>query len=69
MRGKAKEFKPLLDECLDTNPAARPTNAAVCEKLQSIKDANGDEILPPDFTLYLQSIELTSESKLQKHRW
>jgi len=30
MRGEAEVLRPLVEECLDDDPAVRPTIAAVC---------------------------------------
>ena len=37
--GEAEVLKPLVEECLDYDPAVRPTIATVCERIQVNKDA------------------------------
>ena len=39
MVGEAEVLRPLVEECLDDDPAVRPTIASVCEKIQVSKDA------------------------------
>ena len=38
LRGEAEVLRPLVEECLDYDPAVRPTIAAVCERIQVSKD-------------------------------
>ena len=37
MIGEAEVLKPLVEECLDDDPAVRPTITTVCEKIQVSK--------------------------------
>ena len=39
LRGEAEVLRPLVEECLDDDPALRPTIAAVCKRIQVSKDA------------------------------
>ena len=39
MIGEAKVLRLLVEECLDDDPAVRPTIATVCERIQVSKDA------------------------------
>ena len=39
MIGEAEVLRPLVEECLDDDPAVRPTIATVCERIQVSKDA------------------------------
>ena len=39
MIGEAEVLGPLVEECLDDDPAVRPTIASVCERIQVSKDA------------------------------
>ena len=39
LRVEVKVLRPLLEECLDDDPAVRPTMAAVCERIQVNKNA------------------------------
>ena len=38
LRGEAEVLRPLVEECLDDDPAVRPTISAVCERIQVNKD-------------------------------
>ena len=38
MIGEAEVLRPLVEECLDDDPAVRPTIATVCERIQVSKD-------------------------------
>ena len=38
MRAEAEVLRPLVEECLDYDPAVRPTIKAVCERIQLSKD-------------------------------
>jgi len=66
MKGEIENLRPLVVECLDNDPSARPTIAAVYEKIQSIKDVC--ESPPQNISLYLQSMELKSENELLKQQ-
>ena len=37
MKGEAEVLRPLVEECLDDDPAVRPTIATVCERIQGIR--------------------------------
>jgi len=39
MIGEAEVLRPLVEECLDNDPAIRPTIPAICERIQLNKDA------------------------------
>ena len=39
MIGEAEVLRPLVEECLDDDPAVRPTIATVCDRIQENKDA------------------------------
>ena len=54
MRGEAETLRPLVEECLDFDPAVRPTIAAVCEKIQVNKDAYVKESPQDVITLHQQ---------------
>ena len=63
MRGEAEVLRPLVKECLDDDPSARPNIAAVCERIQenkSMKPAQGI------ITLYQQVEQLRNEIERQK---
>ena len=38
MIGEAEVLRPLVEECLDDDPAVRPTISTVCERIQASKD-------------------------------
>ena len=40
MIDEAEVLRPLVEECLDYDPAVRPTIATVCERIQMNKDAD-----------------------------
>ncbi|XP_065884127.1 uncharacterized protein [Dysidea avara] len=51
MTGEAQVLRPLVEECLDDDPAVRPTIADVCKRIQENKDVHMTEDL---ITLHLQ---------------
>ena len=66
MIGEAEMLRALVEECLDDDPAVRPTIATVCEKIQVNKDAYMKES-PQDFiTIYKEVERLKSENIQQK---
>ena len=38
MIGEAEVLRPLVEECLDDDPAVRPTIATICERIKGIKE-------------------------------
>jgi len=54
MIGEAKVLKPLVEECLDDDPAVRPTIATVCRRIQVSKDAYMKEYPQHCIILYQQ---------------
>ena len=38
MTGEAEVLRPLVEECLDDDPAVRPTIATVCERIKAIRE-------------------------------
>ena len=38
MIGEAEVLRPLVEECLDDDPAVRPSIATICERIQASKD-------------------------------
>jgi len=48
MIGEAEVLRSLVEECLDDDPAVRPTIATVCERIQVSKDAYMKESTPQD---------------------
>ena len=66
MIGEAKVLRRLVEECLDDDPAVRPTIASVCERIQVSKDAYMKEC-PQDVITVLQQLEQSrEETKLKE---
>ena len=65
MTGEATELRPLVEECLDDDPAVRPTIAAVCGRIQVNKDAYMKHF-PQDFITLHQQIEQLQNENEQK---
>ena len=63
MIGEAEVLKPLVEECLDDDPAMRATIATVCEMIQVNKDAYMKESSKDVITLYQQIEQLKYENK------
>jgi len=55
MIGEAEVLRPLVEECLDDDPAVRPAIATVCERIQMSKDAYMKESPQDVITLYQQN--------------
>ena len=54
MIGEAEVLRRLVEECLDDDPAVRPTIATVCESIQVSKDVYMKEAPQECITLYQQ---------------
>ena len=54
MIGEAEVLRPLVEECLDYDPAVRPTIATVCERIQVNNDAYMKEFPQECITLHQQ---------------
>ena len=67
MIGEAEVLRPLVEECLDYDPAVRPTIATVCERIQVSKDAYMKESPQDVITLY-QQVELQKTKMEQKDK-
>ena len=66
MTREAKVLRRLVEECLDDDPAVRPTIASVCERIQVSKDAYMKEY-PQDVITVLQQLEQSrEEAKLKE---
>ena len=63
MIGEAKVLRPLVEECLDDDPAVRPTITTVCERIQVSKDAHMKESPQEYITLYQQMEQLNIENQ------
>ena len=60
MIGEAEVLRPLVEECLDDDPAVRPTIATVCQRIQVSKDTYMKE--PPQNVITLhQQLEQSRE--------
>ena len=70
MIGEAEALRPLVEECLDYDPAVRPTIATVCERIQVSKDAymNSKECPQDAITVLHQNTQLRVEIEQLKAR-
>ena len=66
MIGEAEVLRPLVEECLDDDPAVRPTIATVCERIQVSKDAYMKESPQDVITLHKENQLLRIETVQQK---
>ena len=66
MIGEAEVLRPLVEECLDDDPAVRPTIATVCERIQVNKDAYMKECPQDVITLHNEVQLLRVEIVQQK---
>ena len=66
MIGEAEVFRPLVEECLDDDPAVRPTIATVCQRIQVSKDVYMKEC-PQDVITLRQQLSL-KDSEIQQLR-
>ena len=62
MRGEAEVLRPLVEECLDDDPAVRPTIIAVCERIQVSKDVYMKESPQDVITLHQQVEQQKTEN-------
>ena len=61
MIGEAEVLRQLVEECLDDDPAVRPTTVTVCERIQVSKDVYMKEGSQDVITLYQQDQKLKSK--------
>ena len=66
MRGEAGVLRPLVEECLDDDPAVRPTITSVCERIQVSKDVYTKESPQDVITLHQQVEQQKIENEQQK---
>ena len=66
MIGEAEVLRPLVEECLDDDPAVRPTIATVCERIQVSKNTYMKECPQDVITLYQEIEQLKTENMQQK---
>ena len=64
---EAEVLRPLVEECLDYDPAVRPTIATVCERIQVSKDAYMKESPQDVITLHQEIQQLKEENLLLKN--
>ena len=57
-------LKQLVEECLDDDPAVRPTIATVCERIQVSKDVYMKEAPQDVIALYEQNQQIKSKNIL-----
>ena len=62
MIGEVKVLRPLVEECLDDDPAVRPTIATVCKRIQVSKDAYKKESPQDVITMYKENQQLKVEN-------
>ena len=67
MIGEAEVLRPLVEECLDDDPAVRPTIATVCERIQVSKDVYMKECSQDVITLCQQNQQLKAEISLLRN--
>ena len=65
MIGEAEVLRPLVEECLDDDPAVRPTIVTVCERIQVNKDTYMKES-PQDIITLHQQLEQSREKTIHK---
>ena len=63
MVGEAEVLRPLVEECLDYDPAVRPIIATVCERIQVSKDAYMKESPQDVITLHRENEQLRNENE------
>ena len=64
MIGEVEVLRPLVEECLDDDPAVRPTIATVCERIQVSKDAYMKECPWPQDVITLHRENLLLRAKI-----
>jgi len=64
MIGEAEVLRPLVEECLDDDPAVRPTIATICERIQVSKDDYMKES-PQEVIALHQKIQQLSAENMQ----
>ena len=66
MIGEAEMLRPLVEECLDDDPAVRPTIATVCGRIQVSKDVYMKECPQDVITLYQQVEQFRAQTIQQE---
>ena len=65
---EAEVLRPLVEKCLDDDPAVRPTIATVCEMIQVSKDAYMMECPQECISLHKENLQLRIENEQLKAR-
>jgi len=68
MNGEGAVLRPLVEECLDGDPAMRPTIDTICRRVQSSKDACLIQSTPNMITLQKKVEQLSSETEQQQNK-
>ena len=68
MRGEGEVLRSLVEECLDDDPAVRPTIDTICRRVQSSKDACLIRSTPNMITLHQKVEQLSSETEQQQNK-
>ena len=68
LSGEGEVLKPLVEECLDDDPAKRPTIATVCRRIQSSKNTCSTQSTMNMITLHQKVEQLSSEMKQQQNK-
>jgi len=66
MIGEAEVLRPLVEECLDDDPAMRPTIATVCKRIQVSKDDYMKKSPQDVITLHKENQQLRVKNEQQK---
>ena len=66
MIGEAEVLRPLVEECLDDDPAVRPIIATVCERIKVNKDACVKESPQDVIILHRENEQLRNENEQQR---
>ena len=67
LEGETEVLRPLVEECLDDDPAMRPTMAAVYDRIKANKDACMSESPQNNISLYQENILMKSEVELTRN--
>ena len=67
MIGEAEVLRPLVEECLDDDPAVRPIIATVCERILVNKDAYMKEPPQDVITFHCELRKKDDELKKKDH--
>jgi len=68
MSGEGEILRPLVEECLDNDPAARPTIDTVCRRIQSSKNTCSTYSTLNMITLHQKVEQLSNETEQQRNK-